>query len=246
MNPDHRASESRDRLIRDEMRFVLQGDERRFGRELRARLLGEGCNLPLSVAKPAFYEQMIAGLTLGLSEEQQRWLSEHLPDGPEAITHPVFHFVMRQLEGRLPDPGPTLARAAVDAVAALNAVWRLDADCFRGTGEAFEACLRNAAARLTRGSPTRPLSVQSFDSLRRRVQLALVVSLLKYVSDPGAFEAAFGQVSRCLRGIAGDPSLFGRVMSFFFERIPYAGHLASQTFWRTLQALENEDRNSIA
>ena len=72
MNATHRtpefANQTRDRLIRDEMRFLLQRDEQRFGKQLRARLLEEGCNLPLSVATPAFYREMIAALTSRLSK----------------------------------------------------------------------------------------------------------------------------------------------------------------------------------
>jgi hypothetical protein len=30
------------------------------------------------------------------------------------------------------------------------------------------------------------------------------------------------------------------MMAFFFDRISHAGHLASQTFWRTLQTLDTE------
>jgi hypothetical protein len=190
MNATHRppesANQTRDRLIRDEMRFLLQRDEQRFGKQLRARLLEEGCNLPLSVAKPAFYREMIA------------------------------------------------------ALAALNALWRLDAACFQSSGEAFDVYLRNAVNQMTRANPSGPLAALAFATLRKRVQLALIASLQKYESEPGAFETIFDGVSRCLQNIESDPTLFSRVMAFFFERTPYADHLATQTFWRTPQALDNE------
>jgi hypothetical protein len=234
------AGQARDRLVRDEMRFLLERDQRRFGRQLRARLLEEGCNLPLAAATTAFYREMTAALASRVSEDQKRWLADHLPEGPGAVTHQSFNWIMRHMEGRLPDPGPALAGAALDAVAALKAQWRVDDACFRSAPEAFDARLGEALAQMARANPSGPLASAVAAAVRKRVQLALIASLLTYVRDSAAFEAAFGGVSRCLREIENDPTIFSRVMAFFFERIPYAGQLASQTFWRTLQSLDNE------
>jgi hypothetical protein len=74
----------------------------------------------------------------------------------------------------------------------------------------------------------------------RRLRVALTVSLLRYVRTPDAFRAQFGQLSAVVGAVSTDPVLFSPVMAFCVDHIPHAGHLISQSFWRTLRCLAAE------
>jgi hypothetical protein len=234
------SDDSRDRLIREELQFLLEGDERRFGRQLRARLMEEGCNLPLCLARADFYEALIAALAPGLDDEEKRRLAAGLPPRSYPLAHPRFHGTVRELSQRLRNSGPRLAAAAIDAVAAVVATWRIDPGLFTGSPAVFDDGLRSAAGRISAANPRGRLGGMPFGELRRRTRLALCVSLLKYVGDPDAFRSSFGAVPRCLAEMERNPALFSRLMAFFMGRLPHAGTLASQSFWRVLQTLDNE------
>lgn len=231
---------ARDQMVREELRFLLQPDERRFAKLLRARLLEEGCNLPLCLARPAFYSEMLAALSPRLEGPTRSELAGLLTTDPSRMDPPVFQETMRWLEGRLPDPGPLMTRAALDALSAVKAQWLIPADALCRTAEAFDACLQDAVNRVAAARPHGRLGGLAFAVVRRRLRLALTASLLACTRDPAVFHARFGPVPRCLTGMEQDRALFCRVMAFFFEQLPYAEHLASQAFWRLLQTLDTE------
>lgn len=231
---------ARDQMVREETRFLLQPDERRFAKLLRARLLEEGCNLPLYLARPAFYAETIAALSPLLEGPIRSELAGLLPSDSSRMDHPGFHKTMHWLEGHLPDPGPLMTRAALDALSAVKVKWLIPSDSLCRSAEAFDACLQTAVTQMVAASPHGRLGGLDFATVRRRMRLALTASLLTYLRDPAVFHAVFGPVPRCLTAMQKDREMFCRVMAFFFEQLPYAEHLASQAFWRLLQALDTE------
>ena len=232
----------RDQIIREETAFLLQSDERRFARLLRARLLAEGCNLPLCLAQPAFYAEMIAAVAPRLAGPTQSELFGILPADPSQMGHSVFHKTMLWLERRLPDPGPLLAEASLEALSAVKSKWLIPPDALCRNADAFDACLQNAVNRMAAARQRGQLGALALAQVRRRMRLALTVSLLTYLREPVAFQAVFGPLPHCLADMQKDREVFCRVMAFFCEQLPYAEHLASQAFWRVLQTLDTEIR----
>lgn len=233
-------SRARDRMIHEEMRFLLQPDEGRFARLLRAKLLEEGCNLPLCLARPAFYSGMLASLSSRLEGAARNELAGLFPAAPSRMDHPAFHKIMRRIEGRLPDAGPLMVRASLDALSTVQIQWLIPADVLCRTAETLDACLQAAVNQMAATRPCGRIGGLAFGVVRRRMRLALATSLLTYLRDPPAFHAIFGPVPRCFQDMERDPNVFCRVMAFFFEQLPCAGHLASQAFWRLLQTLDTE------
>jgi hypothetical protein len=133
-----------------------------------------------------------------------------------------------------------MVRALLDALATVQTQWLIPADALCRTAEAFDVCLQAAVNQMAAASPYGRIGGLAFDVVRRRMRLALAASLLTYLRDPPAFHAIFGSVPRCFMDMERDRNLFCRLMAFFFEQLPYAGHLASQTFWRLLQTLDTE------
>ena len=231
---------AREALLREETLFLLQGHDARFSRQLRARLLEEGCNLPLAVAKPFFYRHIVLKLSASLDASGQASFTRMFPENDERLIHPQFHRIIRFLHARLPNAEERMALAALDAVAAVLAFWHLDENILTQKPEIFETFARQMAARIMDGSHAGRLAGLPFDVVIRRLRLALTVSLLRHVKDSENFRSEFGLVSQVLKAIPGNPAVFSRVMSFLQGQVPYFSHVASQIFWRTLNNLDAE------
>jgi len=50
----------------------------------------------------------------------------------------------------------------------------------------------------------------------------------------------YGSVPKILRGISRDPALMPALMATLKEQVPYAQHVISQSFWRTLNNMDTE------
>ena len=137
-----------------------------------------------------------------------------------------------------------MARAAVDGVADVMKLWRLDDAVFTETPDAFDAAAEKMVAVIAAGNPTGRLAALPPDIILRRLRMALTASLLRHVNDPEAFRTRFGPIHGIIGAMKADPSVFRRVMSFLRDHVPYFGHLASRTFWRTLNNLD-ADRGSL-
>jgi hypothetical protein len=231
---------AREALLREETLFLLQGHGACFSRQLRARLLEEGCNLPLAVARPLFYRHIVLRLSAALEASGQAAYTRRFPENGDRLIHPQFHRIIRFLHARLPNAEECMARAVLDAAAAVLAFWRLDETMFTQKPEIFETFARQMAARIVDGSHAGGLAGLPFDVVIRRLRLALTVSLLRHVKDPEGFRSEFGLIPQVLKAIPGDPVVFSRVMSFLLGQVPYFSHVASQVFWRTLNNLDAE------
>lgn len=232
------AENARESLIREEVRFLLQGNDARFLKQLRARLLEEGCNLPLSVARPCFCRHVVAALSRMLNESEQSAFERRFGDDFRQLTHPEFHRIIRYLHGKLPGPETSMARAALDAVAEVMAIWRLDDAMFTDGPEIFDATAGRMIAMVVTGNPGGRLAALPHDLIRRRLRLALTAALLRHATDPEAFRSRFGPVHGVFSKMTDDPALFSRVMTFLKAQMPYFDHIASQVFWRTLNHLD--------
>ena len=231
---------ARNELIREEMRFLLQRDPRRFSKELLARILDEGCNLPLALARPIFYDRVLSIASDMLAPGQRARLMERIPSDASEMTHLRFFDAIRFLHVNLPDSEVTLARAAIEAVAAVLRAWRLDSGFFSREAARFDADLRSIITRISENRPGGRLASQRFEDVRRRLHMALTASLLRHIVDPDSFRADFGPVSDSLRDMQKDHAVFSRAMVFFASRTPYFSEIASRTFWRTLAALDTD------
>lgn len=234
----HRARKA---LVREEMQFLLQRDERRFSKQLQARMLDEGCNLPLALARPIFCEKLVSSLSAELPPAQRSRLEGRRPSNGSETTHPRFHEAVRFFLAHLPDAESALARASIEATAAVRRAWRLDIAFLTADADRFEEELGRIVDRLCRSRPHGRLSALRLAHIRRRLYLALTASLLRYVRDPDSFRAEFAAVPDLLGKMRADRGTFTRAMAFFAAQTPYFVDIASRTFWRTLAALDTEE-----
>ena len=84
-------SDPKKQLINEEMQFLLQRDSSRFKRQLLARLLEEGCNLPMHLAKSLFYEYFTSTLIGILPAKQKEKLNQHISFDLTQMEHPHFY-----------------------------------------------------------------------------------------------------------------------------------------------------------
>lgn len=244
-------------IIRDEMAFLLEPNEPRFDRQLLARLLGEGCNFPLAIAKPRFLKLMISGLFAKTDPATRKKfvetfhinVSEFHNGKKDSISHEDFHKVMLFFKSYGQHPGQQIATEVLDAIQKLKEEWQLDEAMFQEGLEQFEARLHPLINQIYQGeqslSPTLigdsgcPIPL---DLARRRLYIALTTSLLRHIQARQAFETQFGSIPEVVKAMQEDHSVFCDFMKFCKERTPYFHYLASRTFWRTLETLRLERR----
>jgi hypothetical protein len=233
------AHDPRQSLILEETRFLLQGNDSRFSRQLQARLLEEGCNLPSALARPLFCRHLVSSLKAELVGSAQASFDRRFPESHERLIHPHFHDAIRFFHSRLPDANTKMTKASIDAVAAVMATWYLDEAALTESPACFEVTVRQAVDRIIDSSSTGPRLAQlSLDVVVHRLRLALTASLLRHVRSPEGFRTTFGSIPRVFKEMQENPAVFCRVMSFLQDQLPYFGHLSTQVFWRTLNHLD--------
>lgn len=234
-------SKSRQSVIREQMRFLLQQEETRFSRELLAFLLEEGCNLPLELARPLFYRTMVTTLSAKLDPSLRGKLTGGMPPNLSAIRHSQFCSLIQGFCSHVPNPEGPLAAASLDAIAVVCRRWTLDRALLSGSAASFDESLRKAVQEMVEHNPGGALGGQLFDRIRRRVRMALITSLLRHARDPVGFKSAFGSVPEALAAMQEDPAVFSRAMDLLSSQVPYFAAIASRTFWRTLNAMDTDD-----
>jgi hypothetical protein len=218
-------------LIRTETRLVQEPDVQRFRRQLRAHLLDEGCNLPLTIAIPRFYETMATELLACAALAVQQQFTDTF-DPSNFGSHEDFRRAMLFWEAHLPEAGPQIARAVIKSIDTLKAVWQLDDELFQESVSRFDQRVQTLIAPLFQHQP--PMTPAW---IRRRLYLALTTSLLRHLTPGQPFYDRFGTVPEVLNAMQDDHTVFCRVMAWFRDQIPYFHYLASRTFWRTLETL---------
>ena len=84
------------------------------------------------------------------------------------------------------------------------------------------------------------LAQHALDTIRRRLKIAVVTSLMRHVRNPELLREEYGSVPQILQGIDRDPALWPALMATFKKQVPYAQHVSTQSFWRTLNNMDTE------
>jgi hypothetical protein len=246
---DQPAYQGTNAIIRDELKFLLEGNERRFAKQLLAHLLDEGCNLPIKIAKPRFYELMLTSLFAKASPSIQEKFGQKLPalqkgilqsqDKKGPVTHVEFFETMLFFESQLKSSGKQMAIEVTKSLDTIKKEWQLDDSFFQEGLDHFEIHLQTKINQICQGVQTSDCNMP-LELVRRRLYIALTTSLLRHIKGMQSFQTEFGSVPQVVKAMRDDHTVFCRVMAFFKERIPYFSYIASRSFWRTLETLRLE------
>jgi hypothetical protein len=243
--------EDTQKLIRDEMFFLLERNERWFKKSLQAHLLDEGCNFPLALAKPRFYALMISGLVTKMSPEGQKkfykefptfqnLLAHQTPGEVSSLSHEEFYQAMRFFMAVLDDAGKQMALEVTRCIETIKQDWQLEDEMFQVPLEEFTERVQTMMIRLWKANHMDYPDDLAFDRVRRRLYMALTSSLLSKMNVRQAFEEEFGSITALLQAMQRDHADFFRFIAFCRERTPYFRYIVSRTFWRTLETLRQE------
>ncbi|PIE30175.1 hypothetical protein CSA57_04580 [candidate division KSB3 bacterium] len=242
------GSDEAQRIIRSEMAFLLEQHERWFEKQLQARLLREGCNFPICLARQSFYVFMGSELLHIVPDAQRSKLQSLLQNGSgtASATHPQFHHAIRFCAAQCPESGRLLALAVTKAIHSIMEEWRLPAEIFQEDLPAFRERIQCLAARLWENFPAYTGQTLALEALRRRLYLTLTTSLLSKIPLRQEFEQEFSSIPDFLSTVQTEHTHFCRLMNFCQERSPYFQIIVSRTFWRTLETFFLEHRASLA
>lgn len=246
-SPSRSSDSEAQRIIQEEIAFVLEQDEQRFTRQLLTHLLDEGCNLPLIIAKPRFYELMVTGIFPQLPPAGQKTYTDTFGKlDNQRLCHQDFLTIMSFYQTRLKVPGKTIAFEVIKALETLKKEWQLDEAMFQEDGNQFLARLQALIDTLGFGAQDvscqnqQPGSTIPLSLVRRRLYIAMTTGLLRHFKERKSFQTEFGSIPHAVRGMQTTHEEFCRLMRFSQERLPYFQHIASQIFWRTLETLRLE------
>lgn len=235
--------ENEQTIIQDAMQFLLERNERRFEKLLRAQLLQEGCNYPMALAKPHFYQFMVSGLLRQANSALQEKVKTIIPPQPAAQeklpAHEDFYQAMRLLANKLDHAGKVMALEVINCLQTITQESQLDPVMFQEDPEQFQARIQTTINQLWSASRV-PYPAPPFDLVRRRLYMAWMTALLSKMNDRNAFEQEFGSIPEALQAMQKDHHTFCRFMAFCQERTPYFRYLTTQTFWRTLETMRTE------
>jgi hypothetical protein len=89
-------------------------------------------------------------------------------------------------------------------------------------------------------NPEGKLAQHGLERIRRRLKIAVVASLMRHVRQPDLLREKYGSVPKILRSVSRDPAVMPALMATLKEQVPYAQHVISQSFWRTVNNLDTE------
>ena len=233
------GEETRKQLIRREMRFVLQQDVRRFTEQLLARLLDEGCNLHPDLARKMFYERFEHLLASGRADTRTRFFEDTSDSAPEC-THPRYHATVKYFLTHLPDAETKIVTAVLDVIETLKLDWQRIAQTWLSDENPASPYLQDLIKQISRLNPEGKLTRHGLERIRRRLKIAVVASLMRHVRKPDLLREKYGSVPKMLQAISRDPAFMPALMATLKEQVPYAQHVISQSFWRTLNNLDTE------
>lgn len=233
-------NDERKQLIRDTMQFLLQRNVSRFSKQLMAHLLDEGCNYPIILAKPRFYELMIFGLARQLNRGARKGFDKRISHDLSNLNHVQFSEAMRYFATHLKNAEKKMAMEVINSIEQIMAEWKLSTAFFTGALDDFDTHLQAVVRKFAKASPSCRFSAGSINQIRRRLYIALTTSLFRFTANQQKFQLEFGSIPEVLKAMQGDHSVFCRVMAFFSTQTPYFSHAASQTFWRTFQSLHTD------
>ncbi|PIE33329.1 hypothetical protein CSA56_12220 [candidate division KSB3 bacterium] len=246
-----KKSDPKQQLINEEMRFLLEPDERWFAKNLQARLLDEGCNFPLTLAKPRFYELMLTRLADKVEPDARKQIEAFMPkpsgQAASGIFHVSFFQAMRFFASRLDQAGQVMALEVIETIQIIHLESQVDDTIFQEDRASFERYVAERFVRLwTTAYPELVENISDSALLCRRLHIALTTSLLRKMNARQAFEEAFHSLPSLLKAMQEDHAEFCRFMAFCRERMPYFIHVVSQIFWRTLETFRQEMHAALA
>ena len=234
------GDETRKQLIRREMRFVLQQDVRRFTEQLLARLLDEGCNLHPDLARKMFYERFWHLLASVRPADTRTRFFEDAPDSAPECTHPRYHAAVKYVLTHLSDAETQIVAAVLDVIETLKLDWQRIAQTWLSDENPASPHLQDLIEQISRLNPEGKLARHGLERIRRRLKIAVVASLMRHVRKPDLLREKYGSVPKMLQAISRDPAFMPALMAILKEQVPYAQHVISQSFWRTLNNLDTE------
>ena len=236
----HHQSEEKQQLINEMMQFLLQRQEPRFSKQLQAQLLDEGCNYPMALAKPRFYELMVLGLGAHLNPVAKRKLDKRILSDFSNLSHIQFSDTMNYFVSHLKNCEKQMAMAVINSIVRIIDEWKLNPAFFSSEQEEFNAHLQAVVRKFAKASASSRLAGIPINQIRRRLYIALTTSLYRFNRSQQKFQLEFGSIPEALRAMRTDHTMFCRIMAYFGDQTPYFSHAASQTFWRTLQSFNTD------
>jgi hypothetical protein len=236
----HDQNDERKQLINEMMQFLLQRQEQRFSKQLQAQLLDEGCNYPIVLAKPRFYELIISGLGVHLNPAAKKKLDKRILPDVSNLSHIQFSDTMSYFASHLKNCEKRMALEVINSIEHIIGEWKLAPAFFSGGQDEFNAHLEAVVGKFAKVCAPSRLPGVPITQIRRRLYIALTTSLCRFTRDQQAFQLKFGSIPATLRAMQADHTIFCRVMAYFGDQTPYFIHAASQTFWRTLQSLNTD------
>jgi hypothetical protein len=236
----HVGKETRKELIKREMRFVLQQDVRRFTEQLLARLLDEGCNLHPDLARKMFYERFERLLASGRPADTRTRFFEDTPDSAPDDTHPRYYAAVKYFLTHLSDAESQIIATELDIIETLKLDWQRIAQTCLLDENLASPYLQDLIEQISRVNPDGKLARHGLERIRRRLKIAVAASLMRHVRKPDLLREKYGNLPKILRSISRDPALMPAMMATLKEQVPYAQHVISQSFWRTLNNLDTE------
>ena len=180
------------------------------------------------------------GVRSGLDGSASTRLDHLAPLAGREIDHAHFSRAMRYLATLREAGAKTMVRVSLAALTAIKSEWQREAAFFQKEQDQFDRSLIAIVHEMALTHPAGEISRWPVDAIRRRLNLGLTVSLLRYVRDGRKFQERFGTLPQALAAMGADHTVFRGAMAFFYEGIPHAGLVVSQTFWRVIQALDLE------
>ncbi len=233
-------------LIRTEMAFLLERNERWFEKQLQARLLDEGCNFPMRLAKPRFYEYMLSDLHATIVDAECRPKFQAIVAGgsehTSKPTHSIFHDAICFCASKCHDSARLMALGVTKAVQGIVEEWQLPLEMFQEDFPQFTERIHAAVSQLWLRPSSGEMPPIPFEKIRQRLYPALTTALLSKMNVRQTFEREFDSIPALLQAMQTDHSEFCRFMNFCRERSPYFLPFVSRTFWRTLETLYLEQR----
>jgi len=236
----HHQNDERKQLINEMMQFLLQRQASRFSKQLKAQLLDEGCNYPTVLAKPRFYELMVSGLAEQLNPAAKKKIGRRISPDLSNLNHIQFSETMNYFVSHLKNFETQAAIEVVNSLEQIIDEWKLDTTFFSGGPDEFNAHVQAVVGKFAKASASNRLPSISINRVRRRLYIALTISLYRFTRDQQTFQLKFGSIPGVLKAMQADHTVFCRVMAFFSIQTPYFSHAAASTFWRTLQALKTD------
>jgi hypothetical protein len=165
---------------------------------------------------------------------------EDTPNSAPDCTHPRYHAAVKYFLTHLSDAETRIIATVLDVIETLKLDWQQIAQTCLSDENQESPYLQDLIEQISRVNPEGKLARHGLERIRRRLKIAVVASLMRHVRKPDLLRGTYGSVPKILQGISRDPALMPALMATLKEQVPYAQHVISQSFWRTLNNLDTE------